>query len=147
MNANAPPAVPLDTELQQAIAEHQAGRYLEAEEIYLSILQAHPYHAIANHNLGLLAGQVGQHEAGLPYLRKAMSIDPDEGQFWLSYANGLLQAGQPDEALDIIDTAIARGLDNEHRKSTPADSKGDCSGGPVAIAAGNRSDRGTVSAR
>ena len=117
MNANVSPAVPLDTELQQAIAEHQAGRYLEAEEIYLSILQAHPYHAIANHNLGLLAGQVGQHEAGLPYLRKALSIDPDEGQFWLSYANGLLQAGQPDEALDIIDTAIARGLDNDQSQN------------------------------
>ncbi|MFM2086448.1 MAG: hypothetical protein RLZZ237_1317 [Pseudomonadota bacterium] len=113
MTANAPPVAPLETELQQAIAEHQAGRYVEAEELYLSILQVQPYHAIANHNLGLLAGQVGQYEAGLPYLLKALSVEPDEGQFWLSYANGLLQAGQAAEALDIIDTAIGRGLDNE----------------------------------
>ncbi|MCM2565340.1 tetratricopeptide repeat protein [Janthinobacterium kumbetense] len=113
MHPTLPPAVSPDTELQQAIAEHQAGRFAEAEEIYLSILQAHPYHAIANHNLGLLAGQVGQHVAGLPYLRKALSVAPDEGQFWLSYAQGLLQAGQPDEALDIVDTAIGRGLDND----------------------------------
>lgn len=113
MNATVPPAMPLDTELQQAIAEHQAGRYAEAEDIYQSILQAQPYHAIANHNMGLLAGQVGQPAAGLPYLYKALSVDPDEGQFWLSYANGLLKTGQADEALDIVDTAIGRGLDNE----------------------------------
>lgn len=117
MTANAPPVVPLEPELQQAIAEHQAGRYLQAEELYLAILQAQPYHAVANHNLGLLAGQVGQYAAGLPYLHKALSASPDEGQFWISYANGLLQADQPAEALDIIDTAIARGLDNETSQS------------------------------
>ncbi|NHQ94268.1 tetratricopeptide repeat protein [Janthinobacterium lividum] len=113
MNANALPAVPLDAELQQAITEHQAGRFAEAEELYLAILQAHPYHAIANHNMGLLAGQVGQYEAGLPYLHKALSVNPDEGQFWLSYADGLLKAGEREQALEIVTSAIARGLDNE----------------------------------
>ena len=113
MNANALPAVPLDAELQQAITEHQAGRYAEAEALYLAILQAQPYHAIANHNMGLLAGQVGQYQAGLPYLHKALSVNPDEGQFWLSYADGLLKAGEREQALEIVTAAIARGLDNE----------------------------------
>lgn len=113
MNANALPPVPLDTKLQQAIAEHQAGRYAEAEELYLAILQIQPYHAIANHNMGLLAGQLGQYQAGLPYLHKALSVNPDEGQFWLSYANGLLKAGEREQALEIVTAAIARGLDNE----------------------------------
>ncbi|MGK5059501.1 tetratricopeptide repeat protein [Janthinobacterium sp. LB2P49] len=113
MNANALPVVPLDAELQQAITEHQAGRYAEAEELYLAILQAQPYHAIANHNMGLLAGQVGQYQAGLPYLHKALSVNPDEGQFWLSYADGLLKAGEREQALEIVTAAIARGLDNE----------------------------------
>jgi protein O-GlcNAc transferase len=113
MNANALPAVPLDAELQQAITEHQAGRYAEAEELYLAILLAQPYHAIANHNMGLLAGQVGQYQAGLPYLHKALSVNPDEGQFWLSYADGLLKAGEREQALEIVTAAIARGLDNE----------------------------------
>lgn len=116
MNANALPAVPLDAELQQAITEHQAGRYAEAEELYLAILQAQPYHAIANHNMGLLAGQVGQYQAGLPYLHKALSVNPDEGQFWLSYADGLLKAGEREQALEIVTAAIARGLDNEQSR-------------------------------
>ena len=113
MSDTSSPELPLDADLQLAIAEHQAGRYEQAEQLYLDILQTQPYHAVANHNLGLLAGQVGQHEAGLPYLLKALSVNPDEGQFWLSYASGLLKAGQPEQALDIVDTAIARGLDND----------------------------------
>lgn len=117
MSATVSTDMHLDAELQLAITEHQAGRYEQAEQLYLDILQAQPYHAVANHNLGLLAGQVGQHEAGLPYLLKALSVNPDEGQFWLSYASGLLKAGQPDEALDIIDTAIQRGLDNDLSQS------------------------------
>jgi len=104
--------LPLDAELLHAITEHQAGRYVQAEHLYLGILQTQPYHAVANHNMGLLAGQLGQHDAALPYLLKALSVNPDEGQFWLSYASGLLKAGRHAEALDIVDTAITRGLDN-----------------------------------
>jgi predicted O-linked N-acetylglucosamine transferase (SPINDLY family) len=113
MTASANTEAALEDTLQRAIAAHQAGLFEQAEELYLTILQGQPYHAVANHNMGLLAGQVGQFAAGLPYLHKALSANPDEGQFWLSYANGLLQAGQAAEALDIIKTAIARGLDND----------------------------------
>lgn len=105
--------LPLDAEMLHAITEHQAGRYEQAERAYRNILATQPYHAVANHNLGLLSGQRGQHEAGLPYLLKALSVNPDEGQFWLSYATGLLKADRFDEALDIIETAIQRGLDND----------------------------------
>lgn len=108
---------PTDLVLQQAIAAHQAGQFEQAEELYLTILQSQPYHAVANHNLGLLAGQVGQAAAGLPYLHKALSVAPDEGQFWLSYADGLLKAGELDQALDIIETAIGRGLDNDQSQT------------------------------
>ena len=117
MTVTAPTEQPLETILQQAIEAHQAAQFEQAEELYLAILQGQPYHAVANHNMGLLAGQVGQFAAGLPYLHKALSVNPDEGQFWLSYADGLLKAGETAEALDIIDTAIARGLDNEQSQA------------------------------
>ena len=117
MTNTAAPAQPSDDLLQQAIQAHQAGQFEPAEELYLTILQTEPYHAVANHNMGLLAGQVGQHAAGLPYLHKALSVNPDEGQFWLSYAEGLLQAGEAVQALDIIETAIGRGLDNEQSQA------------------------------
>lgn len=117
MTACAPTEQPLDDVLQQAIAAHQAGDFEQAEELYLAILQTQPYHAVANHNMGLLAGQVGQFAAGLPYLHKALSVNPDEGQFWLSYADGLLKAGESIQALDIVETAIGRGLDNEQSQA------------------------------
>ncbi|MCL6484262.1 MAG: tetratricopeptide repeat protein, partial [Janthinobacterium lividum] len=107
----------LDKDLQAALAAHQAGLLEQAEELYLAILQAEPYNAIANHNLGLLAGQVGQFKAGLPYLHKALSVNPDEGQFWLSYADGLLKAGEREQALEIVNEAITRGLDNEQSQT------------------------------
>jgi len=112
MSTQTPEAVNLDAELQRAIEHHQAGRHAEAEALYLAIVQAQPYHAIANHNVGLLAGQLGFHDAALPYLRTALSVNPDEGQFWLSYANGLLSAQQALDGLEIIESAIQRGLDN-----------------------------------
>ena len=113
MTSTAPTEQHIDDLLQQAIHAHQAGLLEDAEELYLTILQSHPYHALANHNMGLLAGQVGQFAAGIPYLHKALSVNPDEGQFWLSYADGLLKAGELAQALEIINIAIGRGLDNE----------------------------------
>ncbi|MEN6630373.1 MAG: SEC-C metal-binding domain-containing protein, partial [Sulfuricella sp.] len=41
--------------LQAALAHHQAGRLLQAEEIYQQILQAEPNHPEALHLLGMLA--------------------------------------------------------------------------------------------
>lgn len=117
MTANSLTEQPLDDVLQQAIRAHQSGLFEQAEDLYLAILQTQPYHAVANHNMGLLAGQVGQFAAALPYLHKALSVNPDEGQFWLSYADGLLKAGEAVQALDIIETAIGRGLDNEQSQA------------------------------
>ena len=56
-----------DGVLRQAVAHHQAGRLQEAERLYRSILRAYPEQADANHNMGLLAMQLGQPASGLPY--------------------------------------------------------------------------------
>ena len=103
---------PLNIEqaLHQAISHHQAGRWPEAERFYLAILQAQPGNPDANHNLGVLAGLAGQLVAGLPYLKAALEADPAQGQYWLSYADALLATGQAAEALNVIQTAIQRGL-------------------------------------
>ena len=77
-------ALPLDVALQQAVAHHQAGRLSEAEDLYRAILQAQPGQPDANHNLGVLAMQVGQHAAALPYLKTALAINPAQGQYALS---------------------------------------------------------------
>ncbi len=90
MTATGPRTLTLNDALQQAIAHHQAGRLREAERLYRAILQARPGQPDANHNLGVLAGQAGQHAAGLPYLKTALEVNPSHEQYVVSYANALL---------------------------------------------------------
>ncbi len=103
----------LDAALQQAIAHHQAGRLHEAEQLYRAILQADPNQPDANHNIGVLAGQFGQHAAGLPHLKIALALKPAQGQYSLSYADALLATGQAHEALSIMQAALQRGFNTQ----------------------------------
>ena len=74
----------LEQALRQALTHHKAGQLREAEGLYRAILQAHPNHADAHHNLGVLAVQVKQPAAGLPHFKEALEANPDQAQYWLS---------------------------------------------------------------
>lgn len=102
----------LDQALQTGIAHHLAGRLEFAEPLYRSILQAQPQHAEANHKLGLLCRQLGQTELSLEYLSNACASAPENGEYWISIADCLLALNRPQEAADILETAIQAGLDN-----------------------------------
>lgn len=111
--ATPPSSMTLDQVLQQAVSHHQAGRLQDAERLYRAILQAQPTHPDANHNLGVIAIGVGKPEAALPFLRAALEANPQQGQYWLSYADGLIRCGQIETARLIVSTARQRGLDGE----------------------------------
>src|SRR5690348_3584999 len=100
----------LDSLWEQAFAHHRAGRLQEAERLYREILKSQPNHADANHNLGVLAMQVGQYAAGLPYLYAALMSFPSRAQYSLSYAEALLATGQARDALSVLDAAQKRGV-------------------------------------
>ena len=72
-------ALTQDQALQQAVIHHKAGRLQDAERLYRAILQAQPQHPEANHNLGVLAVQVKQPAAGLPYFKTALEANPNQG--------------------------------------------------------------------
>jgi protein O-GlcNAc transferase len=61
--------------IEQALACHRAGQLAEAEAIYRQILARNPYHADALNLLGLLAHQVGRHEAALELIGNAIHIN------------------------------------------------------------------------
>ena len=111
----------------------------QAEELYRAVLQVQPLHAEANHHLGVLAGQVGQAAAGLPYLKTALLLDPGQGRYALSYAGALLASGQAREALHILQTALQRGLDSAAARSLRQQAQaavlGDGAGGAAALPA------------
>ena len=123
-------SVNVDTALVLAIEHHQASRFVEAETLYLAIIHRQPDHAIANHNMGLLAAQLGFPDKALPYLRAAMLSAPGEVQFILSYAQGLLQSAQAQAAAEVLASAIGRGFDTPAMQAALARAQG----APVAQA-------------
>lgn len=103
----------IDQALQQAIEAHRAGRLAEAERLYRTILEAQPGHVDANHNLGVLVSGVGQPDRALPYLKAALEGHPGQGQFWISYVDALIAAGQPSDARAVLDQARGLGLSGD----------------------------------
>jgi len=110
-----PQDVPLSVEqsLRQAVAHHQAGRVEDAQRLYRAILQAHPGHPDASHNLGVLAVQAKQPTAALHHLKAALDGNPNQGQYWLSYIDALLQTGQDDTARQVLEQGRQRGLQGD----------------------------------
>ena len=111
MAFTAPQVLSVEVAMQQAIALHQAGRLQEAEQLYRAVLQAQPNQPDANHNLGVIAVQVGQHAGALPFLKAALAFNPSHPQYALSYAEALLGSGQPLDAFQVLQGAMQSGLD------------------------------------
>ncbi len=99
--------------LQQGMTCQQAGQLQEAEEIYRTVLQTHPDHPEANHNMGVLAVQTKRAAAGLPYFVAALNADPACRQYWLSYIDGLLRAEQLENARQVLALARQHGLEGD----------------------------------
>ena len=66
--------------LSIAIAQHQAGRLPEAEQLYRQILTVDPNNADAWNLLGVLKSQVGQHEVAVQHIQRATQLDPTFAQ-------------------------------------------------------------------
>lgn len=96
--------------LTQAISHHQAGRLPEAEHLYRLILEVQPQNPDANHNLGVLAVQLGQPDGALSHFKTALEADPSNAQHWLCAIDALLQTGQSGPARQMLDEGRRRGL-------------------------------------
>jgi len=99
--------------LRQAVQFHQAGNLQQAELLYRSILQTHPNHPDANHNMGVLAIQVKQIGASLPFFKTALSSNPDSPQYWISYIDALIQAQESSVAEQILALGRQQGLQGD----------------------------------
>jgi tetratricopeptide (TPR) repeat protein len=103
----------IDQVLQKAVEAHRAGKLQEAERLYRAILQAQPKHPDANHNLGVMAVSLNKTEAALPLFKIALEANPNQGQFWLSYADALIKEKQFDNARNLLSQGKKSGLAGE----------------------------------
>jgi tetratricopeptide (TPR) repeat protein len=100
----------IEQTLQNGVAAHNAGKLEEAERLYRAILQSHPAHPDANHNLGLIAVSVNKAEAALPLFKTALEANPKVEQFWLSYIDALIKEKQFDNAKQVLEQAKKQGV-------------------------------------
>ena len=62
----------LEQALKKGIEAHKAGKVQEADQYYTAILKANPKHPDANHNMGVLAVDIGKVEEALPFFKNAL---------------------------------------------------------------------------
>ena len=75
------PMATISEALAIAIQHHQGGRLHAAEQIYRQILAFQPNHVDATHLLGVIASQMGQHEAAAEYIERAIGLKEDVAVF------------------------------------------------------------------
>jgi protein O-GlcNAc transferase len=96
----------IDQLLQSAMAHHQAGRLGEAEQLYRQILAAQPQNADALHLLGLIAQQIGNHDAAIDLISRAIAINANYPAAYSNLGTSLVRKGQLDAAIASWQRAI-----------------------------------------
>lgn len=125
--------------LEKAAACRQAGQLDEAERLCRAILQARPEDAAANHQLGLLAVLRRQVAVGLPHFLAALEAAPESSQYWRSYIEALILAGEPETARQVLALGRQHGLAGEAVEALARS----LDGGPVTQDATRRQQAGS----
>lgn len=99
----------LSQTLDQARADHQAGRLVQAERVYRSILQIDPDHAEALHLLGLMAYQLGKLDTANQYIGRAIQSNSNEPAFFSNLGLVYQAQGRLDEAAAVFRQAVRLG--------------------------------------
>lgn len=99
--------------LQLAANRYKSGQIQDAEDLYRAILKSQPNQPDANHNLGLLEVQAQRPAAGLPYFEIALEALPEQEQYWISYIDALIQAGQTEIARQVLELGRRHGLQGD----------------------------------
>ncbi|MFI4994909.1 MAG: tetratricopeptide repeat protein [Hyphomicrobiales bacterium] len=99
-------------ELGRALRSHQEGKFVEAEQICLSILESTPDHFDAMHLLAFMKSQKGQLEEAQHLLASALRHNPRSAEAWLNLGTVLIALKRPAEALASFDRGIALRPDN-----------------------------------
>ena len=99
----------LDQALRKGIEAHRAGNLVDADRHYTAILRVQPEHSDANHNMGVLAVDLGKAKDALPYFKSALASNPNKAQYWLSYIDTLIKLDRLNDARDFYYKAKEHG--------------------------------------
>lgn len=104
---SAPQQSVADNVVRKAIAAVQGGAVQEAAQAFDQVLERFPNHVEALHQKGMLLARTGNVEAGIPYLQRATSAQPNEALYWNNLAAACLLCERLDEARDAAQRAAS----------------------------------------
>jgi len=81
---------------------YRFNRTEEALTYWNQALELDPDYGPANHAIGLLYFERGDHAQAVPYFRKALAIEPQSPTFAVELAQALIAHGQTDEGIAIL---------------------------------------------
>ncbi len=88
------------------VAHHRAAQLNQAETCYRQVLAAQPDHADALHLMGVIAQQVGQHDAALDLIRRAIALNGTNASYFCNFGAVLRDMGFLGEAVAACEHAI-----------------------------------------
>jgi eukaryotic-like serine/threonine-protein kinase len=92
--------------------QHVTGELDKAAQTYQEWIASYPRDDRAHNDLGNVYSQQGQYEKAAGEYRESLRLAPDDGVSYANVGNNLLARQRFDEALQIIQQAQARKLDN-----------------------------------
>lgn len=96
----------LQNKFDHAIRHHSAGRLQKARQLYRDVLKLDPGHNDALHMLGLLTHQLGDNDAAIKLLNKALQQGPESAEIFTNLGNALQASGQIEEAITSFKKAL-----------------------------------------
>ena len=102
----------LNQALDEAISHHHAGRTVEAERLYQTVLTSPAAPAFASFGFGLLCTTQGRLQEAIEAYRHAIAIRPDFADAYINLGTVVLALGQREEAVALYRHAIAINPEN-----------------------------------
>jgi predicted O-linked N-acetylglucosamine transferase (SPINDLY family) len=102
----------LEQLLQVALGHQKEGQLPEAEYLLKAILEIQPAHPQANHALGISLKLTSSPSASLSNFAAALKASPLEEQYWVSYLDTLIEAGETETAAEVLKLGQKHGLRN-----------------------------------
>ncbi len=96
----------VNTAIQAALENYQAGKLHQAEHICKSILSIQPQNANILHLLGIIYYQLKEYDSAISSIEKALQLKPNDADAYFNLGNAFVDTSQLDNAITCYQKAL-----------------------------------------